>query len=65
MNTYSYCQEQLLMFPPNIKNKLYFSLLFMSPLTGVKVYLFTADGSYMRQNQTTDGNGEVISSLPP
>jgi len=22
MNTYSYCQEQLLMFPPNIKDKL-------------------------------------------
>ena len=36
----------------------------MSPLTGVKVYLFTAGGSYMGQNQTTDGNGEVIFSLP-
>ena len=35
-----------------------------SPMTGVKVYLFTSAGSYMNQNKTTDATGQVVFSLP-
>jgi hypothetical protein len=33
-------------------------------LEGVRLYLFTASGAYMSQNQTTDANGRVMFTLP-
>ncbi|CAB1063454.1 Flagellar hook-length control protein FliK [Olavius sp. associated proteobacterium Delta 1] len=33
-------------------------------LAGVPVYLFTASGAYMSQNQITDADGQVVFSLP-
>ncbi len=35
-----------------------------TPISGVKVYLFTSGGSYMSQNLTTDVNGQVTFNLP-
>ncbi|CAB1065623.1 hypothetical protein D1BOALGB6SA_10420, partial [Olavius sp. associated proteobacterium Delta 1] len=34
------------------------------PIEGVPVYLFTAAGAYMNQNQTTDAGGQVVFNLP-
>lgn len=34
------------------------------PLAGVKLYLFSAAGSYMGRQQTTDANGQALFSLP-
>jgi len=34
------------------------------PIVGVPVYLFTAAGTYMNQNLTTDANGQSVFSLP-
>jgi hypothetical protein len=34
------------------------------PIQGIKVYLFTASGTYMGQNITTDANGQVTFNLP-
>lgn len=36
----------------------------MTPLTGAKVYLFTAAGAYLNQNMTTDSTGQAVFSLP-
>ena len=35
-----------------------------NPIAGVPVYLFTAAGTYMNQNQTTDASGQVVFNLP-
>ncbi len=36
----------------------------ITPLAGVKTYLFTAAGSYQGISATTDSNGQVVFSLP-
>ena len=35
-----------------------------APLEGLKVYLFTPAGAYLGKNAVTDGNGQVLFSLP-